>query len=127
MGDARSSLTLYTQDARFPHPVVSRPLPLPTPMLLFFGPNAGFLGSDVLVLPWELLGRWALLASRLEVEEESLVKSFYAKKIQETCGRDSTDEDLRRSDKVQVRYYDASRAPFRCLAFDSCRWLLLPP
>ena len=38
-----------------------------------------------------------------QVEEESLVKSYYAKKIQETCGRDSADEDLRRSDKVQVR------------------------
>lgn len=38
----------------------------------------------------------------LEVEEEWLVKSYYAKKIQETCGRDSADEDLRRSDKVQV-------------------------
>ncbi|CAM9948036.1 unnamed protein product [Ascophyllum nodosum] len=38
----------------------------------------------------------------LTVEEESLVKSYYAKKIQETCGRDSADEDLRRSDKVQA-------------------------
>eukprot|EP00752_Nemacystus_decipiens_P003022 g2802.t1 len=38
----------------------------------------------------------------LTVEEESLVKSFYAKKIQETCGRDSADEDLRRSEKVQA-------------------------
>ncbi|CAM9791867.1 unnamed protein product [Pylaiella littoralis] len=38
----------------------------------------------------------------LTVEEECLVKSYYAKKIQETCGRDSADEDLRRSDKVQA-------------------------
>ncbi|CAN0431624.1 unnamed protein product, partial [Laminaria digitata] len=38
----------------------------------------------------------------LTVEEETLVKSYYAKKIQETCGRDSADEDLRRSDKVQA-------------------------
>jgi len=41
-----------------------------------------------------------------KVEEECLVKSFYAKKIQETCGRDSADEDLRRSDKVQVRRHN---------------------
>ncbi|CAM9431375.1 unnamed protein product [Ectocarpus sp. 8 AP-2014] len=38
----------------------------------------------------------------LTVEEECLVKNYYAKKIQETCGRDSADEDLRRSDKVQA-------------------------
>lgn len=54
-------------------------------------------------------GGWrVLVASCVQVEEESLVKSFYARKIQETCGRDSTDEDLRRSDKVQVRCSDST-------------------
>lgn len=38
-----------------------------------------------------------------QVEEEGLIKSFYAKKIQETCGRHSAHQDLRRSEKVQVR------------------------
>lgn len=64
-----------------------------------------------------------LLASCLKVEEESLVKSFYAKKIQETCGRDSLDEDLRRSDKVQVRsfYKTVSIQGVPAVATDSLR------
>eukprot|EP00904_Undaria_pinnatifida_P004260 jgi/Undpi1/13835/HiC_scaffold_9.g03486.m1 len=53
----------------------------------------------LVALGWVGLG-W--VGKREQVEEESLVKSYYAKKIQETCGRDSADEDLRRSDKVQA-------------------------
>lgn len=46
-----------------------------------------------------------------------MVKSFYAKKIQETCGRDSADEDLRRSEKVQVRRHNVGS-----LATGARRW-----
>ena len=51
------------------------------------------------------------------------MKSFYAKKIQETCGRDSTDEDLRRSDKVQVCTMLClyNTAPFLFEAVNGCR------
>ncbi|CAM9772746.1 unnamed protein product [Choristocarpus tenellus] len=38
----------------------------------------------------------------LSVEEEGLIKQFYERKIQETCGRNAKEKDLRRSDKVQV-------------------------